>query len=211
LFNAQEDGFVGKALEKVKYVVFETAWGYFGLAAGGRGILRTSLPTADGDSARTRLLAGLAGPGTPNAKKCVCEGSHFAKSCEMGPEPTQYDENLHKSLQEKVKAYFDGNYIEFGSNVEVDLTGFSEFGRTVLLRCREIRPGQTLSYSQLAKKAGRPTAARAVGNILAKNPLPLIIPCHRVVCSNGKIGGFSAMAGAALKERMLRMEARTVG
>ena len=72
--------------------------------------------------------------------------------------------------------------------------------------CRDIRFGQTVSYGRLAEMAGKPGAARAVGRALAKNPLPLIIPCHRVICANGKIGGFSAPGGVTLKKRLLQLE-----
>ena len=72
--------------------------------------------------------------------------------------------------------------------------------------CRDIKFGQTISYSGLAKRIGRAGSARAVGNALAKNPLPLIIPCHRVVRNDGKIGGFSAKGGITLKKKMLELE-----
>jgi methylated-DNA-[protein]-cysteine S-methyltransferase len=82
----------------------------------------------------------------------------------------------------------------------------SAFARSVLGACREIRFGQTMSYEGLARKAGKPKAVRAVGRVMARNPLPLIIPCHRVVHCDGKIGGFSAIGGVSLKKRMLEME-----
>ena len=86
------------------------------------------------------------------------------------------------------------------------LDGFSIFAREVLTACRDIRYGRTISYGILAEKTGRVAAGRAVGGALAKNPLPLIIPCHRVTCKSGNIGGFSAPGGAGMKENMLKLE-----
>ena len=88
----------------------------------------------------------------------------------------------------------------------VNLAGLTPFQVAVLTACRQIRAGQTTSYGKLAETIRRPAAARAVGNALSANPLPLIIPCHRVLAANGKLGGFSAPGGIAMKERMLAHE-----
>ncbi|MEK7468545.1 MAG: MGMT family protein [Planctomycetota bacterium] len=71
---------------------------------------------------------------------------------------------------------------------------------------RETCPGETLSYADLAARAGRPGAARAVGNALRKNPVPVLVPCHRVLATGGKIGGFSAPGGTDTKRRLLSLE-----
>jgi methylated-DNA-[protein]-cysteine S-methyltransferase len=71
---------------------------------------------------------------------------------------------------------------------------------------RRIGYAKSISYGELASLAGAPGAARAVGNIMAKNPLPLVIPCHRVLAAGGRIGGFSAPAGTEMKRHLLRME-----
>jgi methylated-DNA-[protein]-cysteine S-methyltransferase len=118
----------------------------------------------------------------------------------------RYDSGLFVRVQEKVKAYFDGSYVDFG-DVEVVLR-VSEFGRRVLGACRDVRYGQCVSYGDLAKTAGRERSARAVGGVLGRNPVPLIIGCHRIVRSDGKIGGFSAGGGVGLKQRMLELESR---
>jgi len=135
-----------------------------------------------------------------------------------------FDKNLFKTLQEQITAYFEGAYVDFSQGVPIVLNGFSPFGSSVLCACRRIRFGQVVTYSALAQKIGRPAAVRAVGNALARNPLPLIIPCHRVVRSprrfasqseaaGGKlvpaqagIGGFSAPGGVDLKKRLLLHE-----
>ena len=86
------------------------------------------------------------------------------------------------------------------------LDGLSPFYKSVLTACKFVRFGQTINYGELAKKAGRPSSARAVGNALARNPLPLIIPCHRVIRSDGSLGGFSALGGLSLKRKLLAHE-----
>ena len=86
------------------------------------------------------------------------------------------------------------------------LSSLPSFQRAVLLECARIPKGQTRTYSQIARAIGKPHAARAVGNALAKNPLAPIIPCHRVVRSDGKLGGYSAKGGMDRKRMMLERE-----
>jgi methylated-DNA-[protein]-cysteine S-methyltransferase len=88
----------------------------------------------------------------------------------------------------------------------VELSYATEFQRRVLLACRAILYGQTRSYGDLAAQVGSPGAARAVGNVMAHNCVPLIIPCHRVVASQGQLGGFSAPRGLSMKRRLLQLE-----
>jgi methylated-DNA-[protein]-cysteine S-methyltransferase len=118
----------------------------------------------------------------------------------------QFDSTYFKTLQKQIAAYFEGSCVNFNSDIPVVLDGFGIFSRKVLIACRSIKFGQRITYSGLAKKAGRPAASRAVGNALAKNPLPLIIPCHRVLRTDGKMGGFSAPGGISFKKRMLTLE-----
>ena len=89
--------------------------------------------------------------------------------------------------------------------VPVDLSGVPAFQRRVLQALRRVPYGRTITYGQLAARAGRPRAARAVGQAMAHNPVPLIVPCHRVVASGGGLGGFGG--GLALKRRLLALEA----
>jgi methylated-DNA-[protein]-cysteine S-methyltransferase len=179
--------------DSIKYVIFKTKWGYFGLAANIRGLVRTCLPCPDRKIAQKYLLAG------------------FHKS--------KFDKNLLKPLQKKIIAYFEGRCDFSISNQLSAISNFSNlapFTRKVLAACAKIPYGKTVSYSQLARKAGNPLAARAVGNALAKNPLPLVIPCHRVICADGSIGKFSAFLeagagsqiinGKALKLKFLQFE-----
>jgi len=164
----------------IKYVIFKTRWGYFGLAGTEYALCRTQLP----------------GPKPEKIKSLLLKNSH----------KPQLDKTFFKTLQEQITAYFEGAYINFSRDIPLILDRFSSFGISVLTACRAIEFGQTVTYGQLAKKSGRPNASRAVGGTLAKNPLPLIIPCHRVIRSNGKLGGFSAPGGVILKKRMLGLE-----
>ena len=108
-------------------------------------------------------------------------------------------------VAQRIRAYLAGRPDDF-QDVAVDLEGYTEFQQRVLQHCRRIRYGQTLTYGQLARRVGSPAAARAVGSTMARNRLPLVIPCHRVVGSGG-LCGFSAPGGVAVKQRLLQMEA----
>ena len=168
----------------IRYAVFRTKWGYFGLAATEKGLLRTHLPLPEPRNLKRQLLQGLPAP--------------------------QYDKTLFNTLAKQIIAYFEGTYVNFDRNIPIVLDGLSQFAGRVLTACRKISFGQTTSYGQLAKKAGTPAAARAVGRVMANNPLPLIIPCHRVICSDGRIGGFSAQGGTKLKNRLLQFERKVL-
>ncbi len=164
----------------IRYTIFKTKWGYFGLAGTEYGLLRTCLPLAEYEKVKLRLLKGLAN--------------------------VRFKQGFFKALQEQITAYFESGYVNFDKDIPIITDGLSGFASSVLDACRGIRFGQTISYDRLAEMAGKSGAARAVGGALAKNPLPLIIPCHRVVCANGKVGGFSAAGGVTLKKRMLKLE-----
>ena len=111
------------------------------------------------------------------------------------------------AVEKLVTDYYDGDYVDF-SQVPVMLDGISEFAKDILTACRKINYGQTTSYGKLAELAGRQNASRAVGTALGKNQIPLIIPCHRIIKSNGQIGGFSAVGGINTKQKMLKLEAQ---
>jgi methylated-DNA-[protein]-cysteine S-methyltransferase len=105
-------------------------------------------------------------------------------------------------LIRRFRAYFDGEAVDFPD--EVDVSSGTPFQRGVWEVCRRIPRGVTRSYSELAAETGRSEAARATGSALAKNPLPIIIPCHRVIAANGTLGGFSG--GLEMKRHMLELE-----
>ena len=114
------------------------------------------------------------------------------------------DSRLLPELQRELLAYFERRPFRFPRSPR--LGKLTEFQQTVLAACGRIPAGRTLTYSELAAKVGRPGAARAVGNALARNPLPIVIPCHRVVAGNRKLGGFSADAGVVLERELLALE-----
>jgi methylated-DNA-[protein]-cysteine S-methyltransferase len=91
-------------------------------------------------------------------------------------------------------------------DVPLDGAGIDELRRAVYAATREIPPGTTRSYGEVARAIGRPDAAREVGGALARNPYPIIVPCHRVVAANGALTGFSAPGGLETKRRMLELE-----
>ncbi|MHC4639462.1 MAG: methylated-DNA--[protein]-cysteine S-methyltransferase [Planctomycetota bacterium] len=164
------------------YTIFKTNWGHFGLAGTDNALLRTYLPLSRADEVKSNVLRELV--------------------------TARYDKNVFKALQNQISAYFEGAYIDFNNDIPILLEGVSPFARSVLNACRRIRYGQTMSYGTLAQESGNPKAPRAIGGAMAKNPTPLIIPCHRVVRSDGKIGGFSATGGVPLKKRLLRIESQ---
>ncbi|MCA9246885.1 MAG: methylated-DNA--[protein]-cysteine S-methyltransferase [Planctomycetales bacterium] len=120
----------------------------------------------------------------------------------------EVDEELAESdpLIADLKAYAAGEPVSF-DGVPLDVKHLTSFQRRVVRQCRRVDYSETLSYKQLAQRAGSPGAARAVGNTMAKNRFPIIVPCHRIVGSAGALGGFSAPQGISLKRRMLDMEA----
>jgi len=161
----------------MQYTLFSTAWGTFGFVAEHDRLLATFLPQ---DSASIRRV--------------IAERWHDA---------VEEPDALPK-FREQVESYFEGRRVKF--SVKVDVARFTPFQQEVLEACRRTPYGQTASYGDLARAAGNPGAARAVGGTMARNPLPLVIPCHRVVRSDGSIGGFSSPDGVEEKERLLRLE-----
>lgn len=90
--------------------------------------------------------------------------------------------------------------------IAVDLDGVPRFERTIYELLREVGAGETVTYGEMAGRAGAPGAARAVGAAMGRNPIPVIIPCHRVLAGSGRSGGFSAPGGVTTKFRLLQIE-----
>ncbi len=108
-----------------------------------------------------------------------------------------------QALAKDLRRYFEGERVDFGK-YQVDLTGFPPFLRRALETARRIPRGETRSYRWLAAAAGNPKAARAAGQAMARNPVPIIIPCHRVIASDGGLGGFGG--GLEMKRALLGLE-----
>ncbi len=107
-----------------------------------------------------------------------------------------------KSLHVMLDRYLRGQKVEF--DIEVDISKESEFTRRVLTELMKVPYGRLVSYGRLARKLGYGNASRAVGRAVGKNPIPIVIPCHRVIREDGSIGGFSM--GIRIKERLLALE-----
>jgi len=164
-----------------RFALVKTVWGHAAFMARGETLVRLFLPDRD----RSRLL-----------KTIRAAGDKPRRDDEVLPELRLFLEN-----------YFNGTPAAFTGSIDISWAG--PFGRKVLAQCHRIKPGQTLTYGRLAEKAGSARAARAVGSVMASNPTPLVIPCHRVVGANGVRGGFSAPGGLKTKLRLLSLEKST--
>jgi len=170
-----------------RYVVFETAAGFCGIAWTDAGIKRFQLPTRSAEATERALLRRVPG-------------------VERGDPPPEISNVIAMAQR-----YFAGEAIDF-SAVPLDLDGEDDFFRRTYDVLRRVAWGKTTTYGTLAKELGAgPEAARDVGVAMARNPVPLIIPCHRVLAAGGKLGGFSAPGGTDSKVRMLKLEGVRVG
>jgi methylated-DNA-[protein]-cysteine S-methyltransferase len=164
------------------YAVFETALGFCGIAWSADGVTRFQLPTKSADATERLLLRRMSG----------------GKAAEPPSDIV--------GVIETVRRYFEGGEVDF-SDLTLDLDGQDDLFRQIYAAARRLQWGHTTTYGALAKEIGAdPRLARDVGQAMAKNPIPLIIPCHRVLAAGGKVGGFSAPGGAASKVRMLELE-----
>ena len=165
-------------------MVFDTALGVFGIGWTDAGVARLQLPGMDRAALLQRINRGGAQAG----------------------EPTR----MVESVINRIEDYAEGGSADF-SDVALDLAGVPEFNRRAYDLLLTIGWGQTTTYGALARQLGDVTLSRAVGSAMGANPIPLIIPCHRVLASNGRPGGFSAPGGAESKLRMLALEGVAVG
>ncbi|MBL01282.1 MAG: hypothetical protein CL774_02175 [Chloroflexi bacterium] len=158
-----------------EYKVFDTSLGWIGIISSSKGLVKSCLP-----------------------KKNYTEVMEFIKSQEFSPNKT---ENLNE-LSKMVIEYFDGKKINLTS-IEIDYQNkgsLIEFWKT----CRKIPFGETRSYKWLAENSKKNKAYRYAGLSMSKNPLPLFIPCHRVISSDGNIGGFQG--GNIMKKKLIELE-----
>jgi len=169
------------------YHVFETAMGFCAIAWSGAGVVRFQLPTKSADAAERLVRRRVPG-------------------AELGALPDDVAEVVAAA-----KRYFGGEETDL-SQVRLDLGGEDALFRRIYEALRRVGWGGTTTYGALAKEVGLGReAARDVGEAMARNPVPLIIPCHRVLAAGGKIGGFSAPGGSKTKIRMLQLEGVRVG
>lgn len=128
---------------------------------------------------------------------------------EMEGDSTACDKYAAQALAAALEEYFAGGELDFPL-AHFDWTGTPVFHRQVLERCARIPRGQVMTYGELAAAVGSPAASRAVGQAMARNRWPLIVPCHRVVGSTGKLTGYSGMGGTVTKQWLLDMEGAVV-
>ncbi|MCA0278739.1 MAG: methylated-DNA--[protein]-cysteine S-methyltransferase [Proteobacteria bacterium] len=166
------------------HAVFETALGFMALAWSETGLKRLCLPEKTHAAAERRLLR-LAGEVDISSGRAVPEWVAL--------------------LIADIRRYAEGEDVDFTS-VPVDLSGVDDFRLDIYAAARALRYGETTTYGGLAEKSGHKGLFRETGAALGANPVPLVIPCHRILAAGGKIGGFSATGGSATKERMLELE-----
>ena len=161
--------------------IFETPFGWVGAAASKRGLRRTTLPQESPDECAA-ILDGYADDALQN--------------------PGRFS-----SLAGLLTQYFEGAAVDF-SGLPLDVADAPAFQQAAWSACMSIPYGETRPYKWLAARAGRPNAPRAAGQSMARNRLPLVVPCHRVVASNGALHGFGRGASQLdLKQRLLDLEA----
>ena len=167
----------------IKHTVFETEFGWVALQGDHLGIVRSSLPLST---------------------KISCE-----QEISSWHQESKCDEESFNGLRHRLRSYFSGCREDF-RDVKLNLHGSSPFFKRAWIACRSIPTGETRTYKWLSERAGSPGAARAAGQAMAKNQFPILVPCHRVLGSNGNLTGFGAESKQLeLKEKLLIMERKT--
>ncbi len=160
------------------YTLMESPFGWLGLVAGSSGLIAVTFRPE-----REDVLAAL---------------SEDCPLCEEGALP------VLDAAAKQLREYFAGKRRSF--DLPCDLSGCSDFARRVLGELAKVAYGELVSYGELARRAGAQGAARAVGRVMASNPMPLILPCHRVVAADGRLTGYSGGRGLASKSTLLEFE-----
>jgi methylated-DNA-[protein]-cysteine S-methyltransferase len=163
------------------FALFDTPVGRCGIAWDRDVIVGLQLPESSVEKTRARL------------------SRRFTDAVEMPPP------SALSNVIARIVALLSGEATDF-SDVALDMDNVPPFAKQVYELARTIPPGKTLTYGDIATRLGDRLAARDVGEALGKNPFPIVIPCHRVVAANGKLGGFSARGGAETKRKLLAIE-----
>ncbi len=165
----------------IVFDIFETPFGWVGAVASSRGLRRTTLPQTSPDECVALLDGQMAG--------AECDPGRFSR------------------LADLLSRYFEGASVDLASQ-PLDFRDAPAFQQAAWAACMTIPYGETRPYKWLAARAGRPNAPRAAGQSMARNRLPLVVPCHRVVASDGALRGFGRGAAQLdLKQRLLDLEA----
>lgn len=168
------------------FTLFHTAVGRCGIAWGERGIVGLQLPEGSDEKTRARLARRFPGAAEGEPPEVVRRAIHL------------------------IEALLDGEPSDL-SEIALDMDRLADFEQRVYAIARSIPPGRTLTYGDIATKLGDKLAARDVGQAMGKNPFPIVVPCHRVVAANGKLGGFSASGGVKTKLKLLAIEGTLAG
>jgi methylated-DNA-[protein]-cysteine S-methyltransferase len=163
------------------FAMFDTAIGRCGIVWGGRGIVAVQLPQPTEAQTLVRMrqrYSGLAETSPPRSVQRAIDG---------------------------MVELLEGQPADL-SDIELDLSDVPEFNRSVYAIARDIPPGSTLTYGDIAKRLGGVELSRSVGTALGQNPCPVVVPCHRVLAAGDKPGGFSANGGVVTKLKMLEIE-----
>ena len=163
------------------YAVFSTRLGLMAVAGSFRGVAGVALPSSDLSSSLDRL----------------CVKVHAPPANVRETSPADFG-----TLPDRLAAFMEGERVVFDDTL--DRSGWTDFRARVWDATRHIPYGETRSYSWVASAAGQPTACRATGQAMHHNPVPIIVPCHRVVGAGGELTGFDS--GLELKEKLLTME-----
>jgi methylated-DNA-[protein]-cysteine S-methyltransferase len=163
------------------YRILEVPFGSCGIAWSQRGVTRFQLP----EGGKSALRARMQREGRVEWRNALPQLAAYAEA--------------------KLQRYFKREEVDF-SDLLLDLSNCTPFHTAVYDAARSIHWGRTATYGALARKVGSPRGARAVGHAMSKNPIAVIIPCHRILAAGAKIGGFSAHGGVAVKTRLLEME-----
>jgi O-6-methylguanine DNA methyltransferase len=170
----------------LEYTLFDTAVGRCGIVWGERGIVGLQLPEGGDEKARARVAR------------------RFPSAAESEP-PAEVAEAI-----KLIVTLLEGKPSDL-SEIRLDMDRIGDFEQRVYVIARTIPPGRTLTYGDIATKLGDKLAARDVGQAMGKNPFPIVVPCHRVVAANGKLGGFSANGGVKTKLKLLAIEGTLAG
>ena len=175
---------------EIHHTLFPTAIGAVGVAWSTRGLVALALPERDEAATEKRLIAKSHSAGKAAPPQAIADAIAL------------------------IRQYCAGERVDF-SSIPLDLSGIEAQRRRIYETMRALAFGETTTYGALARRAGAPEsdweAAQRVGVAMGRNPIPIVVPCHRVLAAGGKPGGFSAYGGTATKEKLLALEGVHIG
>ena len=180
---------------------FDTPVGRMAVVATERGLARVYLPKELATGGVSRMRGGM--PAPPLRGHAAGAGEHTCPRERRRGHAIRARAERHAARAEReICQYLAGRRRRF--TVPLDMTAVAPFHKRALLACRRTAYGKVLTYAQLAERSGRPNAARAAGQAMARNPLALVVPCHRVIATAGGLGGYGG--GLDLKRHLLNLE-----